>query len=92
MRKKSLLLVAVVLLAGLAGCGTTEDSTQSNSVGNNSMTQVTGEVPSDGTHRFIDEEAGTVCYIHNDDLGSGGAGGMSCLPLNETSLTESGGY
>ena len=32
--------------------------------------------------RFIDREAGVVCYVH------GGTGGISCLPLNETWLDE----
>jgi hypothetical protein len=48
------------------------------------------DVDSEGVVRFVDQSAGTVCYVYRDDANGvsvGGTGGLSCLPLNETSLS-----
>jgi hypothetical protein len=52
--------------------------------------KVLDDVESKGVVRFVDQSAGTACYVYRDDANGvavGGTGGLSCLPLNETSLS-----
>lgn len=37
-----------------------------------------------GVNRFVDNEAGVVCWIYS----GGNQGGISCLPINETLLSQ----
>jgi hypothetical protein len=95
-------LLFVVLILVVLGIGYTsmdeEDSAQSppsSSVQqppeeNIAEVQVLDDVESEGVIRFVDQSAGTVCYVYRvdvNDVSVGGTGGLSCLPLNETSLS-----
>lgn len=71
--KKAIILL--VLLGIAVGCGPVPADV-GPSKGN--MVRIAPEVK-----RFIDEEAGVVCWAHND--GNYGTG-FSCLPLSETKL------
>ena len=96
MKRITLAVLALVLLAGLAGCvggdGTGSSETTDTSV--ESETEVFGEVikSNDGgeVHRFVDREAGTVCYIFDKEgaigSGAGWQSGMSCVPIENTTL------
>ena len=38
--------------------------------------------------RFVDEEAGVVCWMFSCHIGYAGSGGITCLPVDETTLGE----
>lgn len=83
MRKRKLLMVAVVLLAALSGC-TGDGAEESDS----STVETTESIPDDVT-RFVDEEAGVVCYQFHAAPGSrASSGGIACVPITETKLSE----
>ena len=70
---KWLLIVVLALAVLLVGCGPPEEP-QAIVTGGASLTY--------NTTRFIDVEAGVVCY----EFKSGYAAGISCLPLVDTNL------
>lgn len=80
MRRLALAVAVTVLLAGCAGIGQpdVEPKPEPPKVG-----ERLGDAPNGGTWRFVDDEAGVVCYIINEG-GDGEA--IDCLPLNETRL------
>lgn len=39
-----------------------------------------------GVYRFIDNEAGVVCWIYLNSVDNADRGGISCLPINYTRL------
>ena len=41
-----------------------------------------------GVFRMVDPDARVVCWIYVDGASYQGQGGMSCLPLSETALTN----
>jgi len=77
MKRTTIAVIAVVLLAGLAGCVGGEDPNNSGEERNGTV--IDGEVT-----RFVDTEAGVVCYKYEDD--SWEQGGISCVPLEQTDL------
>jgi len=86
MNKKALLLIAVALLAALAGCsadgGESEVENSDEDVEYESV-----EVHTD-TNRFVDEEAGVVCYKYGEPRWD--EAGISCIPINQTDLNRNG--
>ena len=98
MKRKTLALIVVVLLAGLAGClsGGEESPEQETQTPEPEESEVFGEViqsNDDGeVHRFVDEEAGTVCYIFDKEgaigSGAGWQSGMTCVPIEQTNFAE----
>jgi len=92
MKRKTLALIVVVLLAGLAGCSTEAgDSTEQEA---ETAASLDGEVVAggdnynDGTlRRYVDEEAGVVCYEKSMPSGTG----IDCMPLEQTGL-DGGGF
>ena len=97
MKRKTLALVALVALAGLAGClGGGEESPEQQTETPTEDGEVFGEVieSNDGgeVHRFVDEEAGTVCYIFDEEgamgSGAGWQSGMTCVPIEQTNFAE----
>lgn len=95
--RRSLAVIALAILAGLAGC-VGGDSGPEPSENTNASTQ--GEIIlSESGHytsgdstvtRFVDREAGVVCYKYDDKMGGeyGHAGGLSCLPIEQTDLDQ----
>jgi hypothetical protein len=90
MKRKLWILIGVVVLVSLAGCLSAEnpsaeaDTTETTTEGS----VVYEDVPSDGdVIRFIDEEAGTICYIYSKTGGYNGEAGISCMPIEDTDLT-----
>lgn len=67
---KPWILAVLLLLILLAGCAPTEAYTM----------QTMGYY---GVQRFVDEEAGVVCWVTLNRYG------LSCLPLSETALEAS---
>lgn len=84
MERKTLAFIGIVLLAGLAGC--LSGGEESVERPEEDVEYESVEVHTDTT-RFIDREAGVVCYKY----GSPGwdEAGISCLPIDDTNL---GGY
>jgi hypothetical protein len=84
--RRALLIGLVGLLALTAGCsGSSTDAQPTES------TDTPAEVEAgDGIERFVDEEAGVVCYVSDKEgataSGAGWKSGISCVPLNETDL------
>lgn len=74
---RKLVLIALVLLAGCLGGGTPSDEAQREDV-------------SDHVERFVDNDAGVVCWIYSDGsvAPEGQAGGISCIPLEQTDLAR----
>ena len=70
-RNMKKLLVLVVCVALMVGCGTPV----------NEERVVIGD-GWDDVIRFIDEEAGVVCWLYRADRSAG----LSCLPLSQTKL------
>ena len=67
-------IIGAILLIGLVVC-----------VVGLVVSVATGPDPQTGhpsANRFIDHEAGVVCWVYRGGFG----GGISCLPLDETSL------
>lgn len=74
MKRRQLLTAAAgATMIGLAGCTSGEPMKEEKSGG-----EIQG-IPDD-IHRFIDCEAGVVCYWDNAGYG----GGLSCVDLSET--------
>lgn len=96
MKRITLAVFALVLLAGLAGClsGGDTGSSQATDTSVETETEVFGEIikSNDGgeVHRFVDREAGTVCYIFDEEgaigSGAGWQSGISCVPIEHTTL------
>lgn len=82
--RRVLAVIAVVLLAGLAGCvgGGAEDVERPEE----DVEYESVEVHTDTT-RFIDREAGVVCYKYGSP--SYDEAGISCLPIDQTDLEGS---
>ena len=94
-------LALLVLTAGLAGCLGPENMveekpatpTDSNSTviheGDGGFKQGYSKVT-----RFVDEEANVVCYKYDEKMNTeyGHAGGLSCLPMNDTDLEQTGEF
>lgn len=95
MKRTTLAIFALVLLALLAGCTSGNSTTQVN---NNTDVSTQGEIifeesghyeNGDSTvTRFVDREAGVVCYKYDDKMDGeyGHAGGLSCMPIENTDL------
>lgn len=47
----------------------------------------TGEYTGTSVERYIDNEAGVVCWVYTAPY----RGGLDCMPLNETLLGKGGG-
>ena len=92
MKRTTLAVIAVVLLAGLAGCIGGGDSGPEPSENTDASTQ--GEIvyenppEGDGVIRFVDSEAGVVCYVFARGDGYDGQGGLSCVPIEDTNFAE----
>jgi len=91
MKRKTIALIAVVLLAGLAGCSTEGGDSTGQEVETPASSE--GEVVAgednykDGTfRRYVDEEAGVVCYEKSMPSGTG----IDCMPLEQTGLVGGG--
>ena len=78
-------MALIVLIVALLGCAPTMSPQE------RAATEVKGlstELPEEhvltiyGLRRVVDKEAGVVCYMYI------GRGGVSCLPLSETTLDE----
>lgn len=70
-KKKVLLFVLVALLVGLTGC--ISEGMNGNEYQNEPKTV------HDNVIRFVDEEAGVVCYLYRGPQ----QGGLSCIPFSE---------
>ena len=70
MKKLVLLVVCLVVILCLSGCGSPSGDYTGNSV-----------------ERYIDKEAGVVCWVYTAPY----RGGLDCMPLNETLLGNGGG-
>lgn len=75
--KKLVLLVLVFLLAGCSQIQYEDDPAQ----------QVMPIPNNYGVVRYVDEEAGVVCWIYS----AYHKGGISCFPLDDTLLDKGGG-
>jgi len=80
MERKTIALIAVVLLAGLAGCVGGDETTDSGP--KDEKVQDDGRF--DDVDRFIDREAGVVCYKFTGFE----KGGLSCVPIEQTNFAE----
>lgn len=94
MKRTTIAVIAVVLLAGLAGCtgsGPSDaDPSAQDTESTNAGTIVYENPPEgEGVIRFVDREAGVVCYVFARGDGYDGQGGLSCVPLNDTALEGS---
>lgn len=92
MKRTTIAIVAVVLLAGLAGCtGSSGEEPTSTPAPAETGEETTLEGQEDVT-RFVDAEAGVVCYKFDAEgasaSGAGWNSGISCVPLNQTELSE----
>ena len=70
MRRLILLVVLLLVVLGLSGCGS-----------------ASGDYTGSGVQRYIDNEAGVVCWVYTAPY----RGGLDCMPLNETLLGNGGG-
>jgi len=80
MKRFLLLLVVVTIL--LIGCAPVASMPTDDSVSAQEIPAGNGGLGGNNVFRYIDEEAGVVCWIYSD----GYRGGISCLPLVETNL------
>ena len=69
----ALFALLAVLLAGCGLEGTAEEGTVSGSI-----------YLSSSVSRFMDTEAGVVCWVYRDVMYN--TGGLSCLPIGQTKL------
>ena len=77
-RNRMVMVVIAVFIIGVFALSACADiDTGSGSV------HITNDI-----ERFIDREAGVVCWVFEDTVYEGGAGGLSCLPLDVTKLKE----
>lgn len=89
MAMKRLTIIAVVLLVGLAGCtGGGTDATDNSDVTGDGAIVFDDVGTGDNVIRFIDREAGTVCYYFAHPDGYAGQGGLSCMPIENTNFAE----
>jgi hypothetical protein len=72
---KRLIVVMVVLFLVLAACA-------GNTVDNDAREVYSGAAVYNGVGRFVDDEAGVVCWVYDRYK----SGGISCLPLRDTLL------
>lgn len=92
MKRTTIALIAVVLLAGLAGCvggDNSPDKEQNTEATTNGTIVYDGVETSDEVTRFVEAEAGVVCYYFAYPAIEAGQGGISCLPINDTALEGS---
>lgn len=92
MKRLVLAFLAVALLTAMTGCigaPQADPSNNSDATAGDGEIVYDKEVPHDeGVVRFVDGEAGVVCYAFSQHGGYDGQGGLSCVPLSETNLTE----
>jgi ABC-type Zn uptake system ZnuABC Zn-binding protein ZnuA len=87
--RKLLAILAIGALLALAGCAEDTQPNETDSSATTNGTVVYEDVPvSDDVTRFIDKEAGTVCYVYSGGGGYDGQGGLSCMPIEDTELSE----
>lgn len=94
-RRTFIATVGAAGATGLAGClggsDDTSDDQQYTTTERDAVFDEVAEADDGGTiERFIDEDAGVVCYrLRREGAVGSGAGwesGLSCVPLNETDL------
>ena len=81
----------MVATGSIAGClGGGQEQKQDNSDSSSEGVVVYKDVPDSGdVVRFVDREAGTVCYYFSKDGGYDGQGGLSCVPIEDTNFSDS---
>jgi hypothetical protein len=83
-------VIALVLMAGMAGCvgGGEDTSADSTDTPEPSEEQETR----DKIDRVVYPDGGVVCYVMDEEgaigSGAGWESGISCVPMNETTLAE----
>ncbi|AGM11553.1 hypothetical protein M199_gp113 [Halogranum tailed virus 1] len=80
------LVAGMLLLAGCTGGGSTPEPSDSSDVTDSGSIVYDGVQTSNDVVRFVDHEAGVVCYYFAHPDGYAGQGGISCVPLNQTNL------
>lgn len=81
--KKKLFLATIIVLLVLVACSSLEPATQSVPENESAQWTKLGGVPlANGLYRYVDSEAGVVCWLAERPKGAG----LSCLPIEETSL------
>lgn len=88
--RKRLLLVALVLLAGMAGCAeknnvNVEDDTNSTTV---DATMLADQLEENGLYRVEVERDNRVCYVYESKDGYAGGAALSCHPMNDSAEVE----
>jgi hypothetical protein len=81
-------LIGVALLAGLAGCAGEPHPTTDKSPSVTGDGTVVYENGDEDVVRFVDREAGTVCYYFSSVDVDAGQGGLSCVPIDQTALGD----
>lgn len=69
--------VVVIVLAVFTACKPPQEYTASDPI------SISNKVD-----RFIDEEAGVVCWVYYQSSIEKAGGGLSCMPISETNLKE----
>lgn len=82
MKRTTIAVIAVVLLAGLAGCVGGSGEQTPDSGPSDEDVQEGGSF--EDVDRFIDREAGVVCYKFSGFE----KGGLSCVPIEQTNFAE----
>lgn len=80
---KRILLISLVLLV-LVGCATQEYTNEDSGIDSIYLGKIKSGSYANYIERFIDSEAGVVCWVVVEFRG----GGISCLPLDQTNLSK----
>mgnify|MGYP006306217705 CR=1 FL=1 len=91
--KKILLALAVAMLAVTSGCVASQEETGEDPKEVEEPAPPADKVEvNEKVERFTDDEAGVVCYVIDEEgamgSGAGWQSGVSCIPIEETSLSE----
>lgn len=88
--KKIMNIMWCLLVILLVGCvETSEPNTKvvEEDKGDKVEEVLVGIIESDNNgeiYRFIDDEYKVVCWVYTDWISTGGAAGISCIPINQT--------
>lgn len=79
-------VVALVALAGCMGGGDAPNAERNTNASTTGTAVYDDVTTSNDVVRFVDREAGVVCYYYAHPDSYAGQGGLSCVPMNQTDL------